>query len=113
MELDRKIREFPLPEAMGGKTDQANSFQRFVIEHIKETGGFSLFTTAPRLIFFYMFLYSFDVHSPEFFRSGYHRRALQSSQERLRTFVPGELSGRNHDTEIREGTIQHVAEFMS
>ena len=51
MELDKKVREFPLPEGMsgggggkdgGGKNskegDLAGSFQRCVLDHIRETG---------------------------------------------------------------------------
>ncbi|CAA7261067.1 unnamed protein product [Cyclocybe aegerita] len=37
MDLDRKVREFPLPEGLGSSDDFGTSFQRFVLEHIKET----------------------------------------------------------------------------
>lgn len=50
MELDRKVREFPLPpesiaserdkdkDREDGKSDLAGSFQRCVLDHIRETG---------------------------------------------------------------------------
>lgn len=40
MDLDRKVREFPLPEGMSTapSDDLAASFQRCVLEHIRETG---------------------------------------------------------------------------
>ncbi|KAJ3515208.1 hypothetical protein NLJ89_g1912 [Agrocybe chaxingu] len=37
MDLDRKVREFALPEGLGSSDDFGASFQRFVLEHIKET----------------------------------------------------------------------------
>ncbi|KAJ7600992.1 fungal-specific transcription factor domain-containing protein [Mycena floridula] len=37
MELDRKVREFPLPEDFVDKNDMAASFRRCVLEHIRET----------------------------------------------------------------------------
>ncbi|KAF8073307.1 fungal-specific transcription factor domain-containing protein [Lyophyllum atratum] len=45
MELDKKVRDFPLPEGMGavgkgegaGEEDMAGSFQRCVLDHIRET----------------------------------------------------------------------------
>lgn len=37
MELDRKVREFPLPEETQDKNDMATSFRRCVLEHIRET----------------------------------------------------------------------------
>ncbi|ESK94884.1 hypothetical protein Moror_14051 [Moniliophthora roreri MCA 2997] len=44
MELDRKVRDFPVPEPLttdkeshGGEDGMALSFQKFVVEHIKET----------------------------------------------------------------------------
>ncbi|TFK37314.1 fungal-specific transcription factor domain-containing protein [Crucibulum laeve] len=39
MELDRKVREFPLPEGMASASsgDMAQSFQRCVLDHIRET----------------------------------------------------------------------------
>ncbi|KIM39410.1 hypothetical protein M413DRAFT_446927 [Hebeloma cylindrosporum] len=38
MELDRKVREFPLPEGtLTASEDQATSFQSFVLEHLRET----------------------------------------------------------------------------
>lgn len=42
MELDKKVREFPLPEGMDGPSaeeDLAGSFQRCVLDHIRETGA--------------------------------------------------------------------------
>ena len=38
MDLDRKVREFPLPEGTD-KGDMAASFQRCVLEHVRETGA--------------------------------------------------------------------------
>jgi len=39
MELDRKVREFPLPEGLSSSSDDlAGSFQKCVLEHIRETG---------------------------------------------------------------------------
>lgn len=38
MELDQKVREFPLPDDTRDKNDMAASFRRFVLEHIRETG---------------------------------------------------------------------------
>lgn len=40
MELDRKVREFPLPEGVSSAPpgDLAASFQRCVLDHIRETG---------------------------------------------------------------------------
>jgi hypothetical protein len=38
MELDKKIRDDPLPEGFRDKNDLATSFQRCVLDHIKETG---------------------------------------------------------------------------
>jgi hypothetical protein len=39
MELDRKVREFPLPEGMVSSSDDlAGSFQKCVLDHIRETG---------------------------------------------------------------------------
>lgn len=45
MDLDRKVREFPMPEGIDSapSDDIAASFQRCVLEHIRETGA-SLFT---------------------------------------------------------------------
>lgn len=40
MELDRKVREFPLPEDTTNKNDLAASFQKCVLDHIRETGIF-------------------------------------------------------------------------
>ncbi|KAK0205099.1 fungal-specific transcription factor domain-containing protein, partial [Desarmillaria ectypa] len=40
MELDRKVREFPLPTGMAEKNDLGASFQRCVLDHIRETGIF-------------------------------------------------------------------------
>ncbi|KAK0446109.1 fungal-specific transcription factor domain-containing protein [Armillaria borealis] len=37
MELDRKVREFPLPTGMAEKNDLGTSFQRCVLDHIRET----------------------------------------------------------------------------
>lgn len=37
IELDRKVREFPLPEDTRDKDDMAASFRRCVLEHIRET----------------------------------------------------------------------------
>lgn len=38
MELDRKVREFPLPEGLSSPSDdQATSFKSFILEHIRET----------------------------------------------------------------------------
>ncbi|KAF8798672.1 hypothetical protein BYT27DRAFT_7203268 [Phlegmacium glaucopus] len=38
MELDRKVREFPLPEGVSSSSDDlAGSFQKCVLEHIRET----------------------------------------------------------------------------
>ncbi len=41
MELDRKVREFPLPTGMAEKNDLGTSFQRCVLDHIRETGMLS------------------------------------------------------------------------
>ena len=40
MDLDRKVREFPLPEGMAAASseDLSASFQRCVLDHIRETG---------------------------------------------------------------------------
>ena len=39
MELDRKVREFPMPEGISPSSDDlAGSFQKCVSEHIRETG---------------------------------------------------------------------------
>ena len=39
MELDRKVREFPLPEGMVSSSDDlAGSFQKCILDHIRETG---------------------------------------------------------------------------
>lgn len=38
MELDKKVREFPLPDGIIHKKDVSSSFRRCVLEHIKETG---------------------------------------------------------------------------
>lgn len=40
MELDRKVRDFPLPEGLSNppKNDLGASFQRCVLDHIKDTG---------------------------------------------------------------------------
>lgn len=41
MELDRKVREFPLPEGISSSPDDlAGSFQKCVLEHIRETGTY-------------------------------------------------------------------------
>jgi len=42
MELDRKVRDFPLPEGLSNppKNDLGASFQRCVLDHIKDTGLF-------------------------------------------------------------------------
>lgn len=55
MELDKKVREFPLPDGMeegdddeareGG--DMAGSFQRCLLAHIKETSKLRPFTLCP------------------------------------------------------------------
>lgn len=40
MELDRKVREFPLPEGMVSSSDDlAGSFQKCMLDHIRETGA--------------------------------------------------------------------------
>jgi hypothetical protein len=50
MELDHRIRDFPLPEGMSdknGKNDMSASFRRCVLEHIKETGtGFGIVSST-------------------------------------------------------------------
>jgi hypothetical protein len=38
MELDKKVREFPLPEdSLNSRSDFSTAFQRCVLEHIRET----------------------------------------------------------------------------
>ena len=44
MELDRKVREFPLPEGISSSPDDlAGSFQKCVSDHIRETGKYTCF----------------------------------------------------------------------
>jgi len=38
MELDKKVREFPLPDIPPVKDSISLSFESFVLSHIKETG---------------------------------------------------------------------------
>jgi len=39
LELDRKVREFPLPDGISNSDDFGASFTRCVLEHVKETGS--------------------------------------------------------------------------
>lgn len=59
MELDKKVREFPLPEGMKsgvvGKEDMVTSFERCVLDHARETG--ELFG----LLFFLLISGSFSI----------------------------------------------------
>lgn len=48
MDLDRKVRNFALPEGHTDKNDMAASFRICVLEHIRETGS-SFPLPAPRL----------------------------------------------------------------
>ena len=49
MELDKKVREFPLLEGYAGSTsDFGTSFQQCVLDHIRETSAFLLLSPLAR-----------------------------------------------------------------
>lgn len=71
MELDRKVREFPLPEGISDSTDDlAASFERCVLEHIRETGTCQHLMNNTNVTM--IFSFSPHVYSSELFRSSYH-----------------------------------------
>ena len=78
MELDRKVREFPLPEGMVSSSDDlAGSFQKCVLDHIRETGtdiflSFLNQSSSWRV-------YSTHVHPPKLLCSSNNRPPCQSS----------------------------------
>lgn len=73
MELDRKVREFPLPEGMSNSLhDLGASFQRCVLDHIRETGALSL-EMKPTLVDVPLGHDSAHIHPPQLLRTGYHR----------------------------------------
>jgi hypothetical protein len=72
MELDKKVREFPLPEgSLTSSTEFSSAFQRCILEHIRETSKFfSIYTIFSTTNYYY---FSSSVYTPEFLCSGDHR----------------------------------------
>ena len=62
MELDRKVREFPLPEGMVSSSDDlAGSFQKCVLDHIRETGT-NIYFSSFQINQVYVFIVLMYIH---------------------------------------------------
>lgn len=111
MELDRKVRDFPLPEGLSNpsKNDIGASFQRCVLDHIKETGQGRFFSP---LMFIPNCHPSSHVYASQLLCPGHDRTASQSSQVCLCSILHCRLSCCPHHSQIHRRTIQSLSQFM-
>ncbi len=50
LELDRKVRDYPLPESLYPQGDTPTSWQRFILDHIRESGISDFFLYSQKLM---------------------------------------------------------------
>lgn len=123
MELDRKVREFPIPPDAAAMQEELESppdtepaplqesMIRFVLAHSREVSeyllpavslqppGYSQSPSSPLL-------------APQLLCAGYHRLPTESAAERICTLVPGCLSVLGNHPEGHPGSVPTTSEHV-
>jgi len=118
MDLDRKVREFPIPEdasAVAASTGPLNNphlspsmaMMRCVLSHTREVSKYHCrrrFSSSHIDI-----CDSLAIYSSEFLRPGYHRVPCQPTSKSLRGIILGCLSRICYNTKDNPGSLRHSA----
>lgn len=118
MELDRKVREFPIPEdasAVAASTEPMNdvhlspalAMMRCVLSHTREVGKYR--SQCRSLSSYANICNSLAIHSSEFLCPGYHRVSCQPTSKSLRGIIPSCLSRICYNTTNHSGSFCHSA----